>query len=633
MPRRLAGTDFRKAIVSNPFSRPDQAAEFEGLLREGVRLALAAEDFVAALDQYRKLMRERAPGFAALIPPEGERAIAFAMFRELWNRVPRPERGWTRLVLPKPERNAACPCGSGAKYKQCCGPLANAAPFGPTDEFSVLSYVLETIPEAKFPALPFRKLNPEEVAHAAHEWKESGRAEAARQLLEALLTHGGKLDARHEAAFDELCDLYLDAGHEDRRLALVERLMRAEDRLLRAAALQRRATMHADAGEHARSWEVFKEAQRLDPDHPSLAHLELVLLANQNRYDEAQTRAAFWARRLVKLGYAGEPIVELMEDVARNPEVLREMMMAHGGAMEAGEASPEDVDRLEKIIENLPAPSCHYRLSPQAGSAGPLEPSAELAAVEQGWDEAYWQGGDDRDPWEDTGWIDWLGAHPLAWQSFVVIEAVVDIFENALFPDDDEDRLDWMQETLLDHAMALLRLTLAEQHAEGCTLDWGWHENRPALGLLMLLIEIARDTGEELPLLEWLLALNPNDNGGHRQRLAHLYCEYGRPGDALALCERYPNDDLPGTLYGRVLALYLLDRRGDAVAALAHASKRLPKVLKTLVAARPQAPTMRQGMVEHGGDDEAWLYRGDFLETWEKCEALDWLKEVAGKKS
>jgi hypothetical protein len=165
--------------MSNPFSRSALAAEFDDLLRAGVRLALATEDFAAALDRFRETMRERAPDFAAQIPPQGERAIAYTLFREIWNRVPRPERGWKRLALPKPERNAACPCGSGAKYKQCCGPLANAAPFGLPSGFSLLSYVLEAIPETQFPVLPFRKLNPEEVTHVAHEWKESGRTAAA----------------------------------------------------------------------------------------------------------------------------------------------------------------------------------------------------------------------------------------------------------------------------------------------------------------------------------------------------------------------------------------------------------------------------------------------------------------------
>lgn len=113
----------------------------------------------------------------------------------------------------------------------------------------------------------------------------------------------------------------------------------------------------------------------------------------------------------------------------------------------------------------------------------------------------------------------------------------------------------------------------------------------------------------------------------------HLYCERGRPADALAVCDRYPGDAPPGTLYGRVLALYLLGRRGEAVAALAHAKKRLPKVLKTLVAARPKPPAMTPGMVTQGGDDEAWHYRLECRRSWEKCDALGWLREVAGRKA
>jgi hypothetical protein len=37
-------------------------------------------------------------------------------------------------------------------------------------------------------------------------------------------------------------------------------------------------------------------------------------------------------------------------------------------------------------------------------------------------------------------------------------------------------------------------------------------------------------------------------------------------------------------------------------------------------------------LVTHGGDDEAWRYRLAYLETWGKCEALDWLKQTAGRK-
>jgi len=245
----------------------------------------------------------------------------------------------------------------------------------------------------------------------------------------------------------------------------------------------------------------------------------------------------------------------------------------------------------------------------------------------------YWGDAEDRDPWSETRWLDWLRTHALAWQSFEVIEDVIAILEDGIFPEDADDKLDWMEETLLGHATAVLGRVLSDNKADGLKFEWGWLENRPALRLLMQRIDITRYTAEELPLLEWLvLTLNPNDNSGHRERLVHAYCEAGRAAEALAACDRYPGDGLAGILYGRVLALYLLGRRGDAVTALAQATKSLPKVLKTLVAARPKPPPLSAGLITHGGGDEAWKYRMDSRATWEDCKALDWLKEISGRR-
>jgi tetratricopeptide (TPR) repeat protein len=615
-----------------PDPTPESNAEFDAMLRFGVQEALATSDFKSAFENFLAQLPHRSPGFAAAIPPGAERSIGLALFREIWNHTPRPELEWKRLTLPKPERNGPCPCGSAMKYKQCCGPMDGASPF-PYGGFSVFSYVLETVPVAQYGTLPFKQIDPEEVAHAASEWQKNGRIEPATLLLEALLAPANKLDRRHEYAFDTLCDLYLEAGRADDRLALVERVMQSQDKPLRAAAWQRRATLHADRGEHAQAWEVFKEALRLDPDNPSLAHLELVLLANQDRYDEVGTRAGFWAKRLVKLGYAGEPIVELMEAVARDPATLNAMLSGLDDGEEP-EATPEDLAALTALIENLPIASCQYGLSPEGDSAGPLQPTPQLAAIEREWDDLYWGDEEERDPWSDTLWVDWLRTHPAAWQSFAVVEDVIGIIDDSLYSEEAEDEFDWMEETLLDHAIAVLRTVLAENKVEELKLEWGWIENRAALRLLMLMIDIAYRSTEELPLLEWLvLTLNPNDNGGHRERLVHAYCEAGRAADALAVCDRYPDDEMAGTLYGRVLALYLLDRRDDAVTALAYARKRLPKVLKTLVAARPKQPPLTPGMVTHSGGDEAWQYRIDSGETWEKCNALEWLKEMSGRKA
>lgn len=624
----------------NPDRIPQETTEeFDDLLRFGVQAALATTDFVTACSAYRLSLPELAPQFAAMMPPGSERAIAFAMFREIWNHLPRPDQGWQPLTLPKPERNAPCPCGSGQKYKQCCGQLSGAPPFG-AGALSVLSYVLETVPVAQYKDLPFKKLNPEEVAHVAEQWLEDGRDDAAAALLEPLLLDVSRLDQRHEYAFDVLCDVYLEQGEPARRIALAERLMKSTDRELKSAAMHRRCTMLADGGDYPAAWQLFKEAQRQDPDNPSLAHLEIVLLASQGEIEQVQARARFWAARLRKLGYDADGIVAFMEDIARDPQILLNMMRGGGFDADADEdsdlveASVNDTETLIALVEALPAPSCQHRLSPQDGHAGPLEPVVALAALEAAWREIFRGDEEDddcwRDPWAEPDWLDWLAAHPLAWQSFAVLEDLVGLLDETLFPEDYDEQIDWLEETLLDHAVELLRVNIAENQAQACTLEWGWHENRPALRLLAQLAEIAVDSDEELPLLEWLLKLNPNDNTGHRVALVHRYCAAGRAAAALAVCDRYPDDMLSGMLYGRVLALYLLGRRDEATAALAEAKQHAPNIFKTLTAKNPRMPEMTPGQVTHGGEDEAWYYYMDYLPVWQKADAKAWLQQAAG---
>lgn len=610
---------------------PENTAELDALLRAGVQQALATTDFIAAFAAFREELPQLAPQLAEMMPPESERAIAFALFREIWNHLPRPEHDWMPLPLPKAERNSVCPCGSGRKYKQCCGQMGGASPFGAGD-FSVLAYVLETVPVAQYKNLPFKKLAPEELAHVAELWLTDGRDDAAAALLEPMLAPAAKLDGRHEYAFDVLCDTYLELDEPEKRLALVERLMQVSDRDLKSAAMHRRCSMLADAGDYPAAWALFKEAQRQDPDNPALAHLEVILLAGQGEIERAQECAHAWAVRLRKQGYAGEEIVAYLDEIARNPQVLHEILDG-SEREEAFVAAPADVDALVALAEALPTPSRQHRLSPKDGAAGPLAADAALAALETEWDKIYWDEDAERDPWLDTRWIAWLGQHPLAWQSFVVLTDIVSTLEETLFPEGDDDRIDWLEETLLDHAVAVLRINIAENHAEHCTLAWGWLENRPALRLLMQLADLSTGSDEELPLLEWLLELNPEDSSGHRVALVHRLCEAGRAAAALAVCERFPDDALGGMRYGRVLALQQLERRGDATVALADASKNAPIILKTLVANNPRMPDLApDGSVTAGGADEAWYYRVDFRQSWEKTGALGWLKQLAGSK-
>ena len=237
--------------------------EMDDMLRMAVRCALDNSAFQAALKNYRKLLPIVAPSLVAQMPPdeEAQRALAYAILREVWNRVPRPDHDWRPQPLPKPERNGPCPCGSGRKYKQCCGPLAGASPLG-GEGLSLLSYVLERFPLSQYKNLPYNKLSAEELGHVASQWLEQDRHEQAVALLEPLLAHPAKLDARHEYAFDMLCDAYLELDHPIKRMRLVESLMQAPDRVLKAAAMHRRCTMLADQGEYPAAWKLFKEAQR-----------------------------------------------------------------------------------------------------------------------------------------------------------------------------------------------------------------------------------------------------------------------------------------------------------------------------------------------------------------------------------
>ncbi len=628
----------------NPSPLSDSNAEFDELMRVAVRCALEVAEFQAAFESYRKLLPMVAPGFFAQMPPveDAQRAISFAMFRQIWNRVPRPDNGWRPQPLPKPERNAPCPCGSGRKYKQCCGPLAGTTPFD-DEGLSLLSYVLERIPASQFKTLPFKKLSPEELGHVAEQWLEQQRHKEVVALLEPFLDDPTKLDSRHEYAFDMLCDAYLELDHPLKRRRLVEGVMQTGDRALKAAAMHRRCTMLTDDGDYPAAWKLFKQAQQVDPDNPSLAHLEVVMLMSEGDIVKAQERARFWAARLGKLGYDGERIVEFLDDIARDPARFADAF--NRGALDELDESDEcdefDSQALEQLIMlggTLPTPACHYRLNPHEGDAGPLEVDAKLAAVEAEWRRVFPADdgplGDRDNPWANLAWLDWLAGHPLAWQSFAILDDVM-LAIGDTYADDEalDDQIEALEETLLERAVALLRLAIAENHADGCKLEWGWLQNCPALRLLAQAIDLAAGSEEELLLLEWLvLTLNPNDNQGMRERIVHVYCANGRPADAMAVFERYPDDGLGAMLYGRALVLYLLGRRGDAVAALARAKKLSPRILKTLTAARPPMPELQPGLVTHGGEDEAWYYRMSWRGLWETTGALDWLKQAAGVK-
>lgn len=169
-------------MTSSPDTAP--APSIDAVLRLGVQEILTARNFQIAFESFLAELPLQCPEFAAQISPGAERPIGLVLFREIWNHTPRPDLGWHRQTLTKPERNSPCPCGSGLKYKQCCGGPQVPSPF-PSEGLTVLAYVLETVPVSSYGSLPFGQLDPEELAHVANQWQDEGRNLVAGRIIGA----------------------------------------------------------------------------------------------------------------------------------------------------------------------------------------------------------------------------------------------------------------------------------------------------------------------------------------------------------------------------------------------------------------------------------------------------------------
>ena len=622
--------------------------EIENVMREATRIVCSTSDFQEALARFSEVFPQLAQNMSALAAsndPDSLQARSFILFREIWKHVPHPGHAFRPLPLPKLERNAPCPCGSGQKYKQCCASLEGSLSLGPQGGLSLLRYVLEDLPTSAYEKLPFQNISPQELAFVAGQWIQSGRAEATTFLLVPMLADVKKLDAGHEIVFDTLGDAYLQLGMPEQRVELVERMMQASDLTLRSAAMHRRCTIYSDAGDWTAAWKLFAKAERLQPDNPALSHLETIMLASEGRTERAKERARYWLTRLaLQDQQAGDdPLADFLHMMSEDPDAVLAIMRGESEDYDDGDVDGEDdflsdediagILPLIGLVAALPDHQCLYQLHPANGDAGELEAYPELLAVEQEWRAVFpcdsMDESEEANPWEDTQWLNWLAANPLAWQSFAILEDISTFIEETPASNELGDAFYAMGIMLLAHAKSLLERVIADNKAEGCRLAWGWLENRPALRLLEKYIEALDDVGEEIRLLEWLVGtLNPNDNQGLRESLVRSLLENGRAADALALCARYPDDGLTAMLYARVLALHQLGRLSEAAAALAIARTQRPIVLRTLMAANPTEPDLDFDTVTVGGEDEAWYYRMDWLGVWERLGALDWLNKV-----
>ncbi len=614
---------------------PKPPRDFENQLELLLMIAgrMAAND--APRQDFLDWFRRSAPGIVPTLaqqvapgPGEIDRFLGFAG-RQLYSDLPLPSNGLKPLGQERQGRNDACACGSGKKFKHCCGDGSVPLLFG---EMNLLRYVLDAYTSKRLAEVAGSRADVDAVSDTARQWIEQGELTRASALLVPYFAGTGPLAVRLSPLFNQLMDVWQKQQHPTKRERLIDSLIERGDRALQSDALQRRTTIRADQGNYADAWRCFKRATACNPNDPALSFLEVTTLLSEGRAEEAQTRAAWWAAFLER---QRDPqlseLIALLRRMAADP---------HGGMMGMAASAQPELQRLLDLLQAAPRPVVRHSLnlftqgdperSAQVATSA-LLPDAELAALERLWQGAFSQfkpmstqvQNHATDVWDNPHvWLDLLERNPALWFSFDVLDDLVMAV----------DTLDWsgvVQRLLVpmaERAAEQLRLTL-ETHDGPVQLPWGFEDLRPVLRPIAHLAYVCKETGNEqrfMELAHWLVfELNPNDNHGLRADLSCAYVRFGRWADVLALYQHYPGD-APTLLLNAALARFATGDAPMAATLLARAAEICPVAVNMLVSrtARPVKPDSGFG-IQIGGKYEAWLYVESMRKFWEQNEALD----------
>ena len=235
--------------------------------------------------------------------------------------------------------------------------------------------------------------------------------------------------------------------------------------------------------------------------------------------------------------------------------------------------------------------------------------------------------------WElhvEEAWSTFLAEHPQAFDSLDILDDLATaLMQHPQFG------AQWLDHILLAPVLNRAHNIVAESlvSRRDAKLIWGFTENRPILRSLARLALLHTRMDEEFEseqLMQWLLALNPEDNHGFRRYVMNGLLRRGENEKALALSARFPDDDQIETCWGRVLALYRLGKTEHATHALIAALSLLPKVLRQITHERVRKPRMDAVGLQVNDDQQAWIYRQAMRQVWKSTPGvMAWLKTTA----
>jgi hypothetical protein len=624
----------------------DISPEFENQLDNFLRLAGKQVDSNPSALEFSGWVQQAVPKlFPALlcqIPDDPQEIKVFLgmVARNLYADFPMPALGLLPTGQTKQGRNDPCDCGSGQKFKQCCGSTMPPL-FG---GMNLLRYVLDAYPKSKLQDVAGTKASIDAIADTAYQWMQDEEEARAAALLEPFFAQDAVLTGRLAPLFNLLMDAWLTLGRKAKREALIDSILQRGDKILRSDALQRRTTILADRGDHKAAWKAFKLASDLNPNDPALSFLEVTTLLSEGRTTEAQGRAQWWAAFLAKQRDPSlAELVERLRSIAKDP---------HAGMMGVAMDMNAHWHRLNDLLLSAPPPIVRHSFEVFMEEteeqqvhhvADGFVPDTKLAKLEGTWRNTFLQvkpditrlQHNDESVWDNASqWLDLLEKHPDLWLSFEVLDDLVMAVDTIRVAGVEERMLVPMAE----RAAEQLRLTLETATMQPVRCPWGVLRHRSALRPVAHLAYLCKEAGARddrksqrfMELAHWMVfELNPNDNHGLRSDLSDALVRFERWNDVVALNDRYPDDMQPNLQLNALLAAFVLEKSGNIKQELKRAVKDYPNALKMLLGPEPKPvkPDSDYG-IAIGGKYEAWLYVREMRPFWEKHHALEWARSV-----
>lgn|GEM_PF-915301 len=190
-----------------------------------------------------------------------------------------------------------------------------------------------------------------------------------------------------------------------------------------------------------------------------------------------------------------------------------------------------------------------------------------------------------------------------------------------------------LAKTLYEQTISKARTHIPNSFTQGKDqVIWAYMENRPFLRLLAgyaMYVEQFENIEKAIILYEELLSFNRNDNQGIRTILITAYLQTNQPEKVIELTTHYPNDGMPDTVMGKLLALVMLKRDAEAKKNLEQIKEYKAHIIKELLKKSHQRPaTYREDMIAMGSPDEAYYYWQHQGKLWKEVPgAMDFLRE------